>query len=1599
MSRYARFLCHSLSPSSLAPRARLAAKRPRAPRRTRAFWAFLVAIGLGLSGAKRAQAANDVCYRGGPVLANFKLNGTATLTDESIVITKNQGNQGGSAMYQSKFSTAQNFHIQMKVKISPGSAQPADGMAFIMHNNAAGTSALGQLGGGVGYATLTNSVVVEFDTYQNSSDPSGPHIALTRNGAASHSATDNTGLPVVRFSQLSNAFNPTDGTPFNIWIDYLSTSKTLNVFVSQSDTKPASTALTATLDLPTLLGSDFFVGFTGSTGGSWNLHEFLELYVTDNGATAQAACCNSNSDCVGSSFGTICDPVKNVCGTCTIEATTCGGGDGCNLSSSHNSCMTACDGNFGSSTSHACSAAAYPACRTSGVGAGSCAACGGDFGTGATASCASGAPYCAASGYCGLCSTNADCTAAGATHAGAFCNSDTGRCLTSCAGANDCGPANYCAGGTCAAKAANGQAIPGGTCSVGAGQLYCASGVCSTSNNTCGYTNGSGSCTPSNATTVCQSGACSTAGVCIPAASGACYVDGECASNQYCERSSFSCKSKLAAGASIPSDGLHDGTCSPANASAVCSTGACNTATNTCAAAAGTACTAAAMCTGNLCGSNGLCGGTNGTAGCTGANAGTYCQSGACSTGGVCVPAGNGRCYGDGDCASDSFCVRSTFTCTPKLGPGSTIPDDGLHGGVCTSNVATAVCTTGLCNAITNTCASALNALCANNASCANNVCGGNGQCGAPSGTGSCTAGTAATVCQSGACSTGGVCLPAGSGACWVDADCAGTHYCDRALLSCVTKRLAGAPIPNDGLHGGACASALAVCATGLCNESTTTCAGGLGSACSGAAACQTNVCGGNGLCGLGLGEGPCSTATAASSCQSGVCSAAGAVCIPAGNGGCGSDVDCAGAGYCDAGTLTCQPKLEPGAPLPTDKLHDGTCTPSLAVNVCASGACNPVTNTCANPSGNACTAPTACVTNVCTSEGFCGLARGAGPCTSDNASTICASGVCSATAGVCLGTGGGCWVDADCGAERFCDRNANTCRDRLAPGAPLPNDGQHDGACTPEVGAAVCASGACNATTSTCGGTPSSACTTAAECAVNHCGGNGRCGFEAGSGTCTGATAAAVCQSGTCGPESGVCVPSGGAGCGSDDDCADAQFCEPSSKTCKPRLAPGAPLPVAVTCTQGMSSACATGLCNAVAGSCATATGETCAAAADCVSNVCGRNGRCGWADGEPGCEAGNGSGCQSGVCTMSGVCGANGCALDSECPNTAFCNGTGLCQAKLPAGATLPMDPVRGACPSTGLSGACESGRCNATQNTCARPVGGVCASDAGCDTSTCGSNGLCGIPDGAPGCMATTGALCQSGVCSATGGRCVPAQTGACAVDADCGASTYCNGTMLTCVPRLGAGVPLPKDGLHQGVCMPGEAAAVCASGLCNAAANTCAEASGALCTTSTVCEVGFCAQNGRCGWADGQGSCSRLSGGKLCQSGVCSAQDDVCVPNSPDACAQDEACGPLRFCDRLVLLCKPKLSSGAALPVDPIHDGLCTPALSAAVCATGICSARTNTCAVAQDLPVVVSGGGCAYGSPTGSPDADWGTLLLAALTSLALRPRRGRSRRG
>ena len=122
---------------------------------------------------------------------NLMLNGTASHVYGSNVYTLNTDNGGqvGSVMSDKRIDLTHDFDLSFSLLMG-NKANGADGMAFVLHNDAFGANALGGGGGGLGAGGLRNGLAIQFDTYQNvnQGDIAAPHtdFVTTDPGAATY---------------------------------------------------------------------------------------------------------------------------------------------------------------------------------------------------------------------------------------------------------------------------------------------------------------------------------------------------------------------------------------------------------------------------------------------------------------------------------------------------------------------------------------------------------------------------------------------------------------------------------------------------------------------------------------------------------------------------------------------------------------------------------------------------------------------------------------------------------------------------------------------------------------------------------------------------------------------------------------------------------------------------------------------------------------------------------------------------------------------------------------------------------------------------------------------------------------------------------------------------------------------------------------------------------------------------------------------------------------------------------------------------------------------------------------------------------------------
>ncbi|KAG9453438.1 hypothetical protein H6P81_006342 [Aristolochia fimbriata] len=207
-------------------------------------------------------------------LGSLKLLGDAHLKNSTIRLTRDlpvPNSGAGRALYakpirflRSKvpvsFSTFFSFSV---TNLNPSSI--GGGLAFVVTSD---DQSVGDAGGYLGLVNSTDAtaltIAFEFDTLMDVEfqDINGNHVGFDLNSLISSQVADLDSIDV----------NLKSGDLVNAWIDYDGATKVCNVFVSYANIRPVSPLLSFNLSLEQYVNDYMYVGFSGSTQGSTEIH-------------------------------------------------------------------------------------------------------------------------------------------------------------------------------------------------------------------------------------------------------------------------------------------------------------------------------------------------------------------------------------------------------------------------------------------------------------------------------------------------------------------------------------------------------------------------------------------------------------------------------------------------------------------------------------------------------------------------------------------------------------------------------------------------------------------------------------------------------------------------------------------------------------------------------------------------------------------------------------------------------------------------------------------------------------------------------------------------------------------------------------------------------------------------------------------------------------------------------------------------------------------------------------------------------------------------------------------------------------------------------
>ena len=241
----------------------------------------------------QSSGTSTISFAGGfPNATGLQLNGSTKVNANSLELTDGGSYEAGSAFWTTPVniqSFTTNFTFQLTSAV-------ADGFTFTIQN--AGATALGNLGGGLGYGVdpnggttggIAKSVAIKFDIYSNSGEGSDSTGIFTNGASPTNPAVSLTSSGIVLSS----------GDTISAQLVYNGTTLTLNL----TDTVTNNTFSQAfTVNIPSTVGANTaYVGFTGGTGGGTAIQN-IKTWTFTSGTTQATAATPTFTPASGTSF-------------------------------------------------------------------------------------------------------------------------------------------------------------------------------------------------------------------------------------------------------------------------------------------------------------------------------------------------------------------------------------------------------------------------------------------------------------------------------------------------------------------------------------------------------------------------------------------------------------------------------------------------------------------------------------------------------------------------------------------------------------------------------------------------------------------------------------------------------------------------------------------------------------------------------------------------------------------------------------------------------------------------------------------------------------------------------------------------------------------------------------------------------------------------------------------------------------------------------------------------------------------------------------------------------------------------------------------------
>ncbi len=204
-------------------------------------------------------ASGPVTVIGDPTAGGWDLNGSTEIVGSATQLTQaSPGYQAGTAFWPTPVSSS-DVSATFTTTIGGGN-EGADGMAFVLADASTAPTAVGAIGGGLGFSGISGTAVA-LDTYINANNPSNNFVGVT-NGPTTPSVPD----------ELNWLATNTDVPPLR---------STLTVHVTLIEgTLTMSINGTQVLDTPVTVGPDVLLGFSGGDGLYTDVHSVSNVSIT-----------------------------------------------------------------------------------------------------------------------------------------------------------------------------------------------------------------------------------------------------------------------------------------------------------------------------------------------------------------------------------------------------------------------------------------------------------------------------------------------------------------------------------------------------------------------------------------------------------------------------------------------------------------------------------------------------------------------------------------------------------------------------------------------------------------------------------------------------------------------------------------------------------------------------------------------------------------------------------------------------------------------------------------------------------------------------------------------------------------------------------------------------------------------------------------------------------------------------------------------------------------------------------------------------------------------------------------------------------------------